>query len=668
MGSIPKEHRISLQQKVRYFRHQYENAAAYRRRHHIASVMVRSFLQGIHYFDIDEYGSYMPIAKEEGEIRSTVPVILPYYRHILGFLLANELGVSATPLITDSRSQYEAQRAYAIMTHWLEETRFFDTYDRGSQFLLADGLMGLLTEMDPFRQNVFVRSIPGVQIFPIPYDVTDPSELNGVMIASVVTKQWLELQDEIYRQITGKEPSPSMSSEAKDMGSGMSVSLPFHYGSTGGRMEGAVALSVYINATPLSEHGEYYLVVNDHIHRFAVGEDAKKVLHKGKVPMDFTYYDKHPFSFLGTSPCEVLIPAQLSEDRNQTIVERNAYYGKPLTFFNSELVGQDKIQTSDNGLVPFVNRGLIGPGGRPVWHIPPDPLSPAALAALNLGNANADRAVGFRSGIPFGIQEGRTESGPATSLLSQNATTSLNPVMIRYGKALDRTMNRVLDFLPFVWPESKVVRYVGTNNLGREIQVRRDDLPCSDKVILRARPLLAGGRQAMLSVLMQLKQLPGPDGRPGTEVTRKEFRRSLQEMNYLPPGLDSADTPEARIQTRINLLINDGQSPAVPPSDPRNTRDRLIMEDHKLALDMYRPVILDETFLTYSPQVQNALMQQLQFHRDRLARRQAPNDFDDDVDELISFQQEQFLSAAEADLLTQEGEAPAIQQLLESLT
>jgi hypothetical protein len=81
------------------------------------------------------------------------------------------------------------------------------------------------------------------------------------------------------------------------------------------------------------------------------------------------------------------------------------------------------------------------------------------------------------------------------------------------------------------------------------------------------------------------------------------------------------------------------------------------MEDHRTAVEMYKNIILDDSFLTYGPPVQKALYMQLEFHRQRLMNGTAdPNSFDDDITKFESNQMEQYLSAAEADLETQEGE------------
>ena len=175
--------------------------------------------------------------------------------------------------------------------------------------------------------------------------------------------------------------------------------------------------------------------------------------------------------------------------------------------------------------------------------------------------------------------------------------------------------------------------------------------------MIRTRPMVPGGRNALVSILFQLKQMPGEDGKPGSELSPGEFRQALHELNILPPGLNLGDRASSRIRTRINLLIGDGQKPAMKPSEPGDTRDRLIMEDHTIAVRMLRDTMLDDAWETYGPQVQLALNRQIQFHRQFLANRaQHPDPFDNDISVLEERQTEAHLAAAEQDLETFEGE------------
>jgi predicted metal-dependent TIM-barrel fold hydrolase len=82
----------------------------------------------------------------------------------------------------------------------------------------------------------------------------------------------------------------------------------------------------------------------------------------------------------------------------------------------------------------------------------------------------------------------------------------------------------------------------------------------------------------------------------------------------------------------------------------------MMLEKHRLAMEMLKDAILDDSFESYSPLVQKALMTQLDFHRQwGMRSTEDPNNFDDDVEKLESLQMEQFLAAAEADLETPEG-------------
>ena len=112
-----------------------------------------------------------------------------------------------------------------------------------------------------------------------------------------------------------------------------------------------------------------------------------------------------------------------------------------------------------------------------------------------------------------------------------------------------------------------------------------------------------------------------------------------------------------RIQSRINRLINDSMKPAIQPADPGDPGDRMSLEDNREMVKQLKNVILEDTFLSYGPEVKQALITEMKFHKDRLRESNSgPNAFDDDGELFDAMAIENWMSAAEADLETAEGE------------
>jgi hypothetical protein len=582
------------------------------------------------------------------------------YTHVLGMLNSNSVGVSAIPTSSSSQSVYQSRRAEDILNGWIRETDFISSFDEGNQVLLQEGMFAYHPYIDQFRKEVFVRVFPQSELFPIPYDARTWNDLHGLIHATVVTKQWLELQDALFEMQTGRPPIRKMADKAKGIETGLHLATPGVAIGTGhGKIDGAVAKTIWMRKTEQVPSGEYLFMINDEVFRHAVGkEQTGQILYNGEIPCYPVYYDKIQKDFWGPGLCERMIPQQLSQNRALTDVAISSKRNKPFTAVNSDLIAINDIQDEDDALIPFRGNAMTSnsPFRQPAYHFPATTVGRDTFGVLQFGNEMADRAVGLRSGIAFGQQEGRTESGPATSILAQNATAPLNSAMGRHALALSKVYVNVLDFLRHAWPPEKTLRISGPNNVGREIKVLTEQMPWSKDTIIRPRPIVAGGRQQMLSMLFGLKQLPGPDGKQGTEITNQELRQSIYEMELMPPGLQMFNTAEARIQTRINQLIGDGQQPGIQPSDATQPSDKMMLEKHRLAMEMLKDAILDDSFESYSPLVQKALMTQLDFHRQwGMRSTEDPNNFDDDVEKLESLQMEQFLAAAEADLETPEG-------------
>ena len=665
IASLPKEDRRSVRKIGKFVQTQYMEALSLRKPHAIAWIMVYSFLRGIHYFLIDGAGRWEFLPAEEHEVRAVTPIMKPWYRHVLGFMLSNDLGVTGTPVAGGSRALYKSSRAENIINGWIDDANIYEFHDRASQLLLCEGMVGYHRFIDKFRQQVVLRALPQSEIFPIPYDARDPSETHGLTHATLVTKQFLELQDELFEQANGRPPTSRMADKAKSLDMGMRTDLPLvGAGGQGGKFDGALALTTWMKGSEHTPGGEYIFMLGDEVFRHLVGTDqqtgeplAAQVMQDGQIPIELHYYEKNPNDFWGVGLCESLLPSQFSADRQMTSLERNARQNKSKTFVDATAITISDVQDEDAALIPFQGGEFDPTHRRPVYHFPATQVGRDVTQILEISQSHADRAAGFRSGIVVGLQEGRTESGPATSLLSQNAMTSLIPVMRRGDRVWLRTYYGVLDMLRHAWPEGKILRISGPANVGRELKVLRDDMPWSHEVILRPRPQLPGGRNAMLSMLFELRKMPGPDGKLGTELKSGEFRQALREMNMLPPGINIENRAEARIQTRINLLIGDGQKSFMEASNPADTQDRLAMEDHRLAMDMLKDAILDDSWETYSPDVRQALKDQMEFHRLRtFGATEHPNNFDDDNEKLDSLQMENFLAIDEADQFTSAGE------------
>lgn len=665
VAGLSRDERLSASRIKDFFLEQYRKGQALRRRHAIAWVMVQSYLRHIHFFNIDPVtGRWYPIPKEEGKVRVAVPLLLPMFRHTLGFFNSNDLGVSTLPI--SSGVEYpaaKADRAEAAINGWIDETSFYDVFDRANQFLLAEGTFAYYRYMDFFRKNVFVRALGGSQVFPIPFDSTDPCEDSGVIIASVVSKGWLELQDKFFERQTGQKPVRKMADKTLAKSASMSLAQPFMGGSFGKQFEGALTLTVFMKETLDRPGGEYAFIVEDEMFRYASGDETIPIMGRTRdgevrLPVEYAHFDKNPNDWLGNSFCESLVAMQAAKDRARSLLERSALMNRAVTFFDQRVIDPKDVQNQDAAFVPANFSQLAGLNIRqPIAHVPATPIGRDVVSVLQLQDFDADRAAGFRSGIVFGQQEGRTESGPATSLLAQNAMASLAPAMSRHSMALKRTYEGVLDMARYVWPKDKRIRVLGQNNMGREVRFPdpQKDIPWSSDVILRPRPILPGGRQTQLNILFQLRQIPGQDGVNGSMVKDREFRQSLREMNVLPPGISLGDKPESRIRSQINRLIGDGIRPMARPSVVGDTNDRLARENHRAAVDMYDEAILDDSFESFSPAVQKSLLQQAEFHRYWI-QGPDPGAFDDEVQQLQSRQAEQFMSAAEADLFTPEGD------------
>ena len=647
-AGLEKKDRRSAKELARFIEEHYQGGLDKRRAHATNWLSLMSIMRNIHYFKI-KGGQWLPLRKKAGEIRAVRKLMKPRYRWEMGRLVSNQIGVTVTPKIGQGENAFlYAERAKGIMPDWLEEADIPGFFDTASQLLLYFGLVGYYRYIDEFHKQVRLEPIGGPELFPVPYDAPSFEKADGIMRVNMVSKQWLEMQDEALAARLDGKPFRRMAEKATNQS--ISLSTDFSgIGSVdnyGGRMSGATVKTVWMKVSPVYPQGAWMFFVEDELFRIKLNEDERgKPLFNGKIPIEPVYYTKRPDDFWGDGFCEDMISEQLEANRQLTDIVINARRNRAFTIIDGEAIDPKDVQDSLKALI--VTRGGSFDQRVPVAHFPAASLSKDVGAILGLVEQGADKAVGYESGILLGRQEGRTEGGPATNLLNTNAQQPLQPVLDRIFRAFKRTYPEVLDMLRTVWPDEKLVKSPG--ELGREMLIRREDVPSSERVSMSPNPLVPGGRNAMLQLLLQLRQTPSDDGK-GFEVSSAEMRRSLRIMNLNPPGLELVDEVEQRINVRIGLLINDGKAPAIQPAT-LETAGELRFEEHQKAVELLKAAILDPGYRFFGPKVKQALLTEMEFHGTFLASGfNHPLKFDDDVEDEDARLSERELDSAEQDL------------------
>lgn len=658
---IPREHRRSATKIAQHLNKQYQNALPLRRPHAIAWMKVASIMHGIHYFRVDNgVWREIPASRDPRKIRAVVPMMKPRYRWEHGRIVSNQIGCTVLPTTgRGNQSYYRAEFGQAVMDHWIEES-CLDGHvkDDIAQHWLYYGGCGLYRYIDEQTQQVRIKSIPMPEIFPIPFSARNAQECDGLMHVTVVSEEWLELQDELYERKTGEKPTSPMLKQSGSIRTGMYSGSPtISAGSMGGgTTSGALAITAWMKGHAFAPQGERIFMLNDQVygHENSLAPFFADGSTYTTLPIELTYYSKSPDDFWPTGFCEDLIAMQMEANRQMTILVRSSISNKPQTYYDSDIIDSKMVQRDDSMFIPFQGSRAEISSKPPVFHFPAQTISRDTGALLTLVDELANKAVGYESRILFGEQEGRTEGGPATSLLNTNAQTPLQSPMNRLYQALKKTYPHVLAMIKRTWGQEKQILVSGQQNLGRYMSISQDQIPDAYEVQLNPTPLMPGGRNAMAQTLFALREMPSPEGT--FELKSREFRRSLSLIGMSPPGIDMADPDEQRIAHRIALLINDGKQPGVAPADAVNENEQAI-ENHRLAAEMLRAKILEPGYRMYGPEVKRALLMEMRYHFNfTYAATRHPDAFDNDIEESDAEMVSRFLDAAENDLDSMEGQ------------
>jgi len=669
-GGVPKRDRVSARKLTEYIRQHYESGLSKRKPHARGWIMVRSIMREIHHFSMAG-GVYraLPPDPRKRKSRAVAQIMKPKYVKELGRYNANEIGVTVTPRVGEGAKRfYMATRGQAIMDQWADDVDLQGIFDEQNQQLLYYGMCGLHAYPDKLYRMARVTPVPGPQIFPIPYDACRPEDCDGLIRVQIVTRQWLELQDEILESQLGSKEFPHMAREAGQhfRNSGDSIVGLTSLDDPTGSLEGAVMLNVWLKPTEQNPSGQWGLIINERMYRYVSGFDEqgnslallggnKNQGTLGRIPLEIIYDVKVPDDFWGYGFCDALIALQRERNRQLSNLVQHAHDNKSFFGYDAKSFDPKKIGDGDSMFIPINTITLDNTGAprSPLFHYPAQQASRDVGAVLQIVSGMADEVVNHESPVISGIQSGRTEGGPATDRLNANANAPLVSVFNRMWRKWKIVFADCLDINKALWPAEKVIRTAGRLNLAREMRVKQEDVPWSWEIILTPNPMVPGGKEAMAQLLFALKSMPADDGQ-GFELKSHEFRAALRKIGYAIPGLELHSREQERISDRIEWLMGDGQVPQV--RDMGRQWPEMPLENHRLAIELLKDKMLDVSFRFLGPAVQQAMFDQIQFHRSMLDPQNPPDQFDDDIDRAEGLMQETILNAGENDLSGFEGQ------------
>lgn len=652
-GAEPRrENRIDSDKLAKYYLDQYERAMALRRSHAKDWTQVLSITSGIHYYQIDQLGNWIPLAKKnQRDIRARVPIMAPLVTWEHGRLSANRIAFSCVPTTgRGAESFWTAQLAQDVLNHWAEEIQIEGFDDAVNQDLVYYGGTALYADPLDWAHQVHPCHYPFCDLLPIPFDARTWEEMDGVQRCTIVSRDWLEQQDEITKRNFGKVLRPMAKASravSTNLGGGYAG---FSYGfGVRQTVDGAIARWIWRRPNEANPFGEALFMVDDEIHGYVSGQDQygnNIALANGRIPLHPIYYDKAPHDWWPTGFAERLISMQLEGNRQMNRELRAAVINRGFIGVNTDAgIKLDDIQDSEDGLFAFKASGLADSRAPIAVTAQPSGAGRDTAAVLNLVQQFARMAANYQSDTIFGGAEGRTEGGPAVGLLDSRAQTGIWPVLQRKARAYKRLGADALDGARRVWPQSKKIRVLGPMQVGKEMMLSRESIPASANITIEVAPMVPNGRMGMYGMLRELGALRDETGQ--SMIKPGEFRTSLAMLGLAPAGLTLFDKPSQRIAYRIGLLINDTQTPAIPPAG-QSAGDMQDMEDHKRAVDMLRDVLLDPSTRVYSPAVLKALRDELDFHNRRLdGIVRSVNNFDDGVAENDKLQLEDYLFNSE---------------------
>ena len=459
-AGIPKKEAAGAKRIAEFIWDQYQQGLAVRRPHSLKWLQVQAIMSGIHYYEI-KGGTIIPLRPKTGVVRATVKFMEPAYRRELGRLNANDVGVTAVPRTgLNPNAFWRAARAEMIMRQWAEETRLEDTDQLANEHLLYYGMQAHLPYVDKFRQQVFIKSIPGCELFPIPFDAKTwgLTELDGVMRATMVTRAWLEQQDELYERQNGQPPERKMGRLAQSTYTGGHVNLSTYAPSMGqgGRVDGATVIWFWVRpAPPLFPNGA---TLDDEI-RAAQEVGVRFHPTRGSMSLGESQGGLPPDSVVESEPailadCRRVIEAYHQAERGAMVrvvvapcspfsvtpdLMREAAalaraYGVRLHTHLAETIDEERFCLETFGRRPLAHVERLGWAGDDTWfahavHVTPDEIGRMAASGSGVAHcpsSNMRLASGIaparryrRAGVPVGLGVDGSASNDSSHMLAE---------------------------------------------------------------------------------------------------------------------------------------------------------------------------------------------------------------------------------------------------------
>lgn len=636
--SMPRKDRRDLKAMAKWFHDQFTKGMTLRRRIARNWISVRSIMEGYHYYKINAFGVWSIIPKKPGEIRAVTGLMYANYRRELGRLVDNIISVSVVPRSArNGMAFYKADRGQVMLNAWSDEIDIEQVWDEFSQHHLFWGMSALYRWADKENQQYRVEAVPAPELLPIPYYVTSDVHMDGIIRAKVVSRQWVE------------DNVPEASGKLAKQSGGMSESTLYiteDLGQWGKEQDAALAIWIWMKPSKGLPQGFRGLMIEDEIFRYEPSKD---------IPFEISRYDKHPTRWYGVGFCEKQVAPQKEENRQLTDIIKSARFNKGRLFVDTETFDLNDLKNSDQQVIQTSDAAYTG-NRDPFKYFAPASVGKDVAAVMQIAEMDANRAAGHESGILRGQAEGRTDSGPAISILNTNAKAPLVPALSRMYRALSRTFPHVLDGISELWPIDKKVTVIGPQDMPQEITLGKDNRPSASEVIIRPGPIMPMGRSEMVNLLMNWRQMRADDGKP--LLTVAEFKRAMRHAGMIPPGVDSVDVVEQRILQKLDELFNDGQQPGIDISD-RNFHALEKYEDHRRSIELIKSRMLQPAFRDpqiTSIEVQQAFAALLDFHINyEMGDPGAADDIGLELEKIDALQQEQNLDIGAQDRFSNEG-------------
>lgn len=534
-----------------------------------------------------------------GAVRVEIPETVNRVRRETGRMLSIMQPPTSRPVSTGNPDIWRMLRfANGALSYIYHNCGFLKMADRFFSELLYAGTAGIL----PYWDNNMIdegagqdgeinyRVVPAWQLYPFPCNAMDDDHLEGLIWSRVVGEEWV------------KQNAPDADPDVKMVSAGTPYTglTGKYWNAMPSEQKGYEVRYIFFRPSRRFRQGEHVIMIGDKVYR-RMGALNFWIGRRREIPIFIARYGTLTNSWWGDSYAYHIARLNRELDRMMSMLVRRAilkahpgYLMTPIGAVNTE-----DFKQQIGGVIGY-RPSLINPeASRPYWLTFPPGTSETDVVVNRLQGMAQDTSSQHE--VTEGGSPGRIDSAAGVQALLRQDWIPNEPALKSVKQSFTSSLKMGLELAKSRWSRPRLATVsTAPGMIATQVMIDPKRIPTIDELTIDTGLDMAMDRPAKLQFMTQLASSPYRGAEP--QLSAEEYRRGLQAMGIVLPGIDLVSADEETAWHENMIIFGDGERPGTVP-EPDSAK-----EDIAVHVRVHRKFVASpEVRFGASPAVQEAL-------------------------------------------------------------